>query len=168
MWKLIHSLLAALIVLAVADLRAQTLAGEIFRGTFVTMTKGARCPSSSTIAFTSQGEANGDIPGMFDDQGSMTLTFDQDASRLSIHAFATTFTINKSSVRGEFVWERVDAKPLHINCDPLTLRIDGHVRYRVTQPFVESGVAEIRISGARRVITSPYFGNIAVTFLPAR
>lgn len=159
---------AAFILLAPAWLFAQTLAGETFRGAFVTMTKGARCPSTSTITFKSQGEANGDVPGMFDDQGSMTLAFDQDASRLSIQALATQFTINRSKVSGELAWERVDARPLHIDCDPLTLRIDGHVRYRVMQPFVENGLAEIRISGARRVITTPYFGNIAVTFLPAR
>jgi hypothetical protein len=157
-----------LIVFVPAALRAQSLAGETFRGTFVTMTRGAKCPSPSTIAFTSQGEANGEVSGMFDDQGSITLAFDEDASRLSIQAFATRFTINKVKVSGEFVWKPTDATPLNISCDPLTLRIDGRVGYTVTAPFVEDGLAQIQISGSRRGITSPYFGSIAVTFLPPR
>jgi hypothetical protein len=159
-------LCASFSIFVSSGVSAQTLTGETFRGTFVTMTRGAKCPSTSTIAFTSQGEANGDVPGMFDDQGFITLAFDEDALRLSIQALTTRFTINKFKISGEFVWQPADATPLHVSCDPLTLRLDGHVRYRVTKPFVENGLAQIRISGSRRVITSPYFGSIAVTFLP--
>ena len=105
---------------------------------------------------------------MFDDEGTLGLSHDEDASRLSIATFTSRFTINKTKVTGELTWNRTDAPPLQISCDALTLRIEGRVRYTVTQPFVDSGIADIRISGSRRSITNPYYGNVSLIFLPPR
>jgi hypothetical protein len=163
----IHLTLVALLFVSTEG-RAQSLAGETFRGAFVTMTKAAVCPSTSTIAFKSQGEANGAVPGRFDDEGSMTLVFHRDASRLTLQAMSTTFTINASQVHGEFVSTAQDATRLQITCDPLTLRIDGRVTYKLTKPVAEEGLAEIRVVGSRRSILGPYYGNITVTFAPRR
>jgi hypothetical protein len=159
--------IAALLAVA-ADLNAQSLSSETFRGAFVTMTKGATCPSSSTISFKAQGEASGQVPGRFDEEGSIRLLLDRGSSRVSIQVFSSAFTINTSQVRGR-LWQDVNSvMPLHVTCDPLTLRIDGHVAYAVTTPFTEEGFAELRILASRRGITGPYYGSITVAFSAAR
>ena len=142
---------------------AQTLVGEKVEGAFVTMTKGAKCPSTMTVAFLSQGAATGALDGLHDQQGSFRLTFDEAAGAIAVAAFTSTFAINKT-VSGEMVWEVGARQPLHLSCDPLSLRIEGKIRYRVTQPFVEVGTATIEILGTRQVITEPYFGHSLTTF----
>jgi hypothetical protein len=66
-------------------------------------------------------------------------------------------------------WEPEDGTLLALSCDPLSLRIEGEVRYRVAEPFVESGTARVQIRGTRERIAEPYFGHFATTFsVPAR
>lgn len=148
---------------------AQSLAGEKIAAIFVTMTRGAACPSSSTVAFKSQGKAAGAFEGLYDDQGSFRLLSDEAAGTMTVAAFTSTFKINRT-VGGEMVWEASDttALPLRISCDSLALHIEGDVRYRGTYPLVEAGTAHIQIWGAREAITEPYFGRSVITFSAPR
>jgi len=56
-----------------------TLVGETAAGAFVTMTAGARCPSTMTVTFLSQGEASGTLEGRHDEQGSLRLALNEAA-----------------------------------------------------------------------------------------
>ena len=147
---------------------AQTLVGEQVAGAFVTMTAGVKCPATTTVAFRSQGEASGSLEGVHDEQGSISLRLDDSSGALTIAAFRSAFQINTTAATGEMTWEAGSTRPLRISCDPLSLRIGGEVRYRVTDPFVEDGIDTIEIAGSRRTITAPYFGHTVITFAKKR
>lgn len=159
---------AGLGTLSSATLRAQTLAGETFAGAFATMTTGARCPSTAAIDFIAQGPADGELSGLFNDKGTLTLAFDRNTSNVAVDTLASEFEINRAEAVGHILWDRTAEKPLQITCDDLTIRIEGRVRYTVTRPFMESGFADVSITGSRRGIDRPYFGKVTTTFLPAR
>ncbi|MGE3578260.1 MAG: hypothetical protein AB7I25_07350 [Vicinamibacterales bacterium] len=130
-------------------------------GAFVTMTKGARCPATATIAFSAQGEATGPISGIFDMRGTIDVVVTAPGAAPAIRAFTADLDFNQRRVLGSLRWDPADP-PLRISCDPLVLRIDGAVRYTVDG--VGRGTLEIQAHGARTAVTAPYYGRTTMTF----
>lgn len=145
--------------------RAGQLAGpgepQRLTGAFVTMTKGARCPSTATIAFSAQGEATGPLPGRFDVRGTMEVAVEDPGGRPAIRAFSADLDVNQRRVLGSLRWDRADP-PLRISCDPLALRIDGAVRYAIDG--VGTGTLDLQVYGSRTAVTAPYYGRTTMTF----
>jgi hypothetical protein len=156
----------ALCVPSTSAERDQTLAGQTFTGTFVTMTKGAKCPSTSSVDFMAEGSATGPVEGVYNERGSLRVTYNEGANVRSIAAYTSHFDINARSVTGEIMWDREHLKPLALSCDPLSLRIEGTVRYKLASPSTEAGTAVVQILGSRNVVTEPYFGKSVVSFTP--
>ena len=126
--------------------QAPTLEGERLAGAFVTMTPGARCPSASTIAFSAQGEADGEIAGRFDARGTLDLAPGETGGAL--RGLAASLDFNQQRGLGTIGWDSQDP-PLRLTCDPLSLRIEGRVRYSLTAPFADTGWADLAASGSR-------------------
>ena len=149
-----------------SDTRAQSLDGQTLAGAFVTMTRGARCPSTSSIAFSAQGEATGRIDGIFDARGTIDLALGGDTQGPSIVAMSAQLDFNQKKIPGSFVWDPADP-PLRITCDPLSMRIEGRLRYTITDPFEARGAVDMLAYGSRDAVTQPYFGRTVMSFVPA-
>ena len=138
--------LAAMTAVNPSRVHAQSLDGQTLAGAFVTMTRGARCPSTSSIAFSAQGEAIGRIDGIFDARGTIDLALGDNSRGPSVVAMSAQLDFNQKKVPGSLVWDPADP-PLGITCDPLSMRIEGRLRYTITDPFdlrddgLESGIA---------------------------
>jgi hypothetical protein len=145
---------------------AGPLDGQTLVGAFVTMTSGARCPSTSTITFSTQGEATGPIEGVFDARGTMDISTTASDTDLGIRALSATLDFNRHTVTGSLRWEPTD-EPLHLTCDPLTIRIEGRLRYTIGEPFAVSDTLELQAYGSRNTVTQPYFGRIVLVFVPS-
>lgn len=160
--------LAGLSTVAMAQVPAQRppLDGETLAGAFVTMTRGARCPSTSRIAFSAQGEATGPIGGIFDARGTIDLAVGGGTQAPSITAMSAQLDFNQKRVTGSLAWDPADP-PLGITCDPLSMRVEGRLRYTITDPFEAHGAVDMRAYGSRDAVTQPYFGRTVMSFAPA-
>lgn len=161
-------LLAVLATTAAAQLPRQDLppGGETLAGAFVTMTPGARCPSASTIAFSAQGEATGRLDGVFDARGTFGVALGGGGAAPSIRAFSAQLAFNQQKASGSLTWDPADA-PLSLTCDPLSLRVEGRLRYTIAAPFEATGAADVQAYGSRSAVTQPYFGRIVIHLVPA-
>ena len=160
--------LAGLSTLATAQAPARTppLDGQALAGAFVTMTSGARCPSTSRIAFSAQGEAAGRIEGIFDVRGTIDLAVGGETQGPSIVALAAQLDFNQKAISGSLAWDPADP-PLRITCDPLSMRIEGRLRYTLSDPWEAGGAVEMRAYASREAVTQPYFGRTVMSFLQA-
>lgn len=160
-----RSALAALAVLLTTGVaEPQSLNGQHVSGAFVTMTMGAACPSTITIAYRVQGETGGVFDGVYDGQGSFTLAKDDTSGRVMVSAFSGPFEVNKGQATGTLTMESTEKGRLDLSCDALALRISGRLRYELVTPVTESGIASIEVSASRRAVTSPYFGTVRLAF----
>lgn len=139
----------------------QTLDGETLAGAFVTMTPGARCPSVSEVAFSAQGEASGQVEGIFDLRGTLGLTRPEGGAALD--TLDARLDVNQGRLAGTLRRDPRETPPA-LSCDPLSFRLDGQVRYAVREPFTEEGVVDVHAYGSRSTVTAPYFGRVTLTF----
>ena len=151
---------------AQATAQRPPLDGETLAGAFVTMTSDARCPSRSRIAFNAQGEATGPIDGIFDARGTIDLALGRETQAPSVAAMSAQLDFNQRQVTGALAWDRADP-PLRITCDPLSLRVEGRLRYTITDPFTAHGIVDMRAYGSRDAVTQPYFGRTVMSFSSA-
>ncbi|MEQ1897654.1 MAG: hypothetical protein ABL971_09760 [Vicinamibacterales bacterium] len=158
--------LAAMTAVNPSRVHAQSLDGQTLAGAFVTMTRGARCPSTSSIAFSAQGEAIGRIDGIFDARGTIDLALGDNSRGPSVVAMSAQLDFNQKKVPGSLVWDPADP-PLGITCDPLSMRIEGRLRYTITDPFEAQGAVDMLAYGSRDAVTQPYFGRTVMSFVPA-
>ena len=142
------------------------LDGETLAGAFVTMTSGARCPSTSSIAFSAQGEATGPIDGLFDARGTIDLALGAGNQAPSVRAMSAQLDFNQKQVTGSLAWDRADPSLL-ITCDPLSMRVEGRLRYTIADPFEAHGAVDMLAYGSRDAVTQPYFGRTVMSFAPA-
>jgi len=156
-------LLCVYLATAAPSAATQPVEPQRLTGAFVTMTQGARCPSTSTIAFSAQGEATGPLSGIFDMRGTMAVETGAAAGAPTIRAFTADLDVNQRRVLGSLRWDRKDPA-LRLSCDPLSLRMDGTLRYAIDG--VGTGSLEIQAYGSRSAVTMPYFGRATMTFTP--
>ncbi len=143
---------------------AQTLDRLQLTGAWVTMTPGVRCPSALTVNFSAQAEVSGALGGIYNEQGTLTLGVGEAAGTARVTALTSTFRINDTTAQGTVTLAVAPVPPLQVSCDALTLRVDGTVRYEVLAPFAERGTLHLDITGTRRAVTYPYFGQVVLTF----
>ncbi len=154
--------LAVMAAGAATQAQAPTLDGEHLAGAFVTMTAGARCPSAATIAFSAQGEAAGPIDGRFDARGSLRIDGTGEAG-VTLRTFDAELDLNQRQALGTLRWDARDPA-WQVSCDPLTLRMDGQLRYALTEPFADAGTVTFAATASRRSVAGPYFGRATLTF----
>lgn len=157
-------LLCLCLATAAPSAETQPMEPQRLTGAFVTMTQGARCPSTSTITFNAQGEATGPLSGIFDMRGTMELEAGAAAGAPTIRAFTAELDVNQRRVLGSLRWDTADPA-LRLSCDPLGLRIEGTLRYVIDG--MGTGSLEMQAYGSRSAVTMPYFGRTTLIFTGA-
>lgn len=148
-------------------LSAQSLAGLQVSGAWVTMTPGITCPGTGTADVQAQAVIDGPYSGRYDERGTLRLGINARTGLVTAQVTAT-FSINGTQARGVLEPRPEPETPLQVSCDPLTLRIDGTLAYRLDHPTRESGLVRVAYSASREVITNPYFGRMELRFEPMR
>ena len=138
----------------------QATEAQQFAGAFVTMTQGARCPSTATVAFTAQGAATGPLSGIFDLRGSMDVETAASGQAPSVRTFRADLDINQRRILGSVRWDPADP-PLRLSCDPLALRIEGSLRFAIDG--TGTGTLDLQAYGSRNAVTMPYYGRVTLT-----
>lgn len=156
-------LLCLCLATAAPSAETQPMEPQRLTGAFVTMTQGARCPSTSTITFNAQGEATGPLSGIFDMRGTMEIDTGAAAGAPTIRTLTAELDINQHRVFGSARWDARDPA-LRISCDPLSLRIEGTLRYTIDG--AGTGSLEWQAHGSRSAVTMPYFGRTTMTLTP--
>ncbi len=55
---------------------------------------------------------------------------------------------------------------MRITCDPISLRVEGRLRYTIADPFTAHGIVDMRAYGSRDAVTQPYFVRTVMSFAP--